>query len=111
HLVISCAFSFGTWAGIDAVVDKDASAAVILALIAAMLAVVVWARLRRRDIYPLAVIFGTAIIVSTVWLGYTMKFNDEGVLLMLALWLIGSSTVAGRMLTLTARRWRDEGAT
>lgn len=109
HLTISCAFSFGTWAGIDAVVDKATSAGVLLALVAAMIAVIAWTRLRRRDIYPLAAVFGTAIIVSTVWLGYTMTFNDEGVLLMLAIWLIGTSTVACRLLTLTAHRWRDEG--
>lgn len=110
HLTISCAFAFGTWAGIDAVVDKDSSSGVILVLIAAMFVVVAWTRQRRRDIYPLAVVLGTAIIVSTVWLGKTMKFNDEGVLLMLAIWLIGTSTVAGHMLTSTARRWREGDA-
>jgi uncharacterized membrane protein len=110
HLTISCAFAFGTWAGIDAIVEKGRNAGVVLTLLAAMIAVFAYARRQRRDIYPLAVVLGTAIIVSTVWLGNAMEFNDEGVLLMLAIWLIGSSTVAGRLLTSTARRWREAGA-
>jgi hypothetical protein len=32
-------------------------------------------------------------------------------LLMLALWLIGTSTAAGRVLTVLNRRWRMAGAT
>jgi uncharacterized membrane protein len=108
HLVLSCAFAFGTWAGVAAVVDDVANAGVGLVLIVAMVAVFAYARYQRRDVYPLAVVLGTFIIVSAVWLGKFTAFRDEGTLLMLALWLIGSSTAAGRLLTVTARRWRDE---
>ena len=65
---------------------------------------------RRNDIYPLAVVMGTFIIVSLVWLAQLSGFDDEGMLLLLALWLIGTSTAAGRVLTVLKRRWRAEVA-
>ena len=65
---------------------------------------------RRSDIFPIAMVMGTFIVVSITWLAKVIKFEDESVLLFLALWLIGTSTVAGRMLTITARRWRAENA-
>ena len=75
-----------------------------------MAAVYAYAWRRRADIYPIAVVMGTFIILSLCWLGDTMKFKDEGVLLVMALWLIGTSTAAGRILTLMSRRWRVEAA-
>ena len=110
HLVLSCAFAFGTWAGIAAVVDDVANAGVGFLLIVAMGLVFSYAQYQRRDIYPLAVVLGTFIIVSAAWLGKATEFHDEGTLLLLALWLIGTSTAAGRLLTVTARRWRGEAA-
>jgi hypothetical protein len=108
HLVLSCAFAFGTWAGIYAIVDNIPNGGVILILLAAMIAVFVWTRRQRRDIYPLAVVLGTFILIGAVWLGNVTQSHDEGALLVLALWLIGTSTAAGRLLTVTARRWRDQ---
>jgi hypothetical protein len=73
-----------------------------------MVATVVYAMRRRDDIYPLAVVMGTCIILSLTWLAQLNGFHDEGMLLMLALWLIGTSTAAGRVLTVLNRRWRAE---
>jgi hypothetical protein len=75
-----------------------------------MIAVTLYALRRRSDIYPVAVVMGTFIIVSMVWLANVSRDIDEGILLLMALWLIGTSTAAGRVLTLLARRWRAEGA-
>jgi len=107
---ISCAFAFGSWAGVLAVVDNDASHLILPALGLAMALVAVYALRTRKDIYPIAVVLGTFIIVTLVWLGKVTKFKDEGVLLLLAVWLIGTSTVAGHILASTARRWRTERA-
>jgi hypothetical protein len=63
---------------------------------------------RREDIYPLAVVMGTFIIVSLVWLARVGDFNDEGTFLLMAIWLIGTSTAAGKVLTSLARTWRAE---
>jgi hypothetical protein len=49
---------------------------------------------------------GTFIILSTGWLAQTIEFHDEGMFLLLALWLIGTSTAAGKILTALARAWR-----
>ncbi len=64
----------------------------------------------RTDIFPLAVVMGTFVVVSMVWLIDVTNFRDEGMFLLLALWLIGCSTAAGRILAVTARRWREAGA-
>ena len=108
---ISCAFAFGTWAGVFAVIESGRSPLILPALALAMVVVAVYAMRTRKDIYPIAVVLGTFIIVTLVWLGKVTQFKEEGVLLLLAVWLIGTSTVAGRILASTARRWRAEGAT
>jgi uncharacterized membrane protein len=110
RIAIFCGFAFGSWVGILGVLDNDVSGLVLLALAAAMLLVVFHALRTRTDIFPLAVVMGTFIIVSMVWWADVTNFKDEGVFLLLALWLIGCSTVGARVLALTARRWREEGA-
>jgi hypothetical protein len=82
----------------------------VLALAAAMAAVAAYAMKRRNDVYPLAVVMGTFIIVSLVWLARVVDFNDEGTFLLMALWLIGTSTAAGKVLTSLSRTWHPESA-
>jgi hypothetical protein len=116
RLLLSCAFGFGTWGGMLGVAGGDivfddlrSDPAAVLALAAAIAAVVAHAVHRRDDVYPLAVVMGTFIIVSLVWLARVVEFRDEGTFLFMALWLIGTSTAAGRILTSLARKWRTEG--
>jgi uncharacterized membrane protein len=109
RLLISCAFAFATWAGVGAIDDRSAGGLILLGVLIAMATVVIHAYGRRTDIYPLAVVMGSFIIVSMAWLGENMGFNDESVLGVLAVWLIGTSTAAGRILAVTSRRWRKEG--
>jgi hypothetical protein len=113
RLILSCAFGFATWGGVLGVLGSDLAfgerrgdPAAMLALAAAMTAAVAYALRRRADIYPLAVVMGTFIIVSLVWLAREIEFHDSGMFLLLALWLIGTSTAAGKILTSLARRWR-----
>jgi len=117
RLLMSCAFGFGTWAGVMFIVGigygqdrppNDSLTFVTLTL--AMLATTIYTLRRKSDIYPLAVVMGTFIILSLTWLGQLNGFRDEGMFLMLALWLIGTSTAAGRVLTVLHRRWREEAA-
>lgn len=110
RLALSCGFGFGTWAGVLAIVDRESNAGVVLVLFIAMAAVAGWAWQRRSDIYPLAVVLGTFIIVSLVWIAKVTNFENEGVLLLLSVWLIGTSTVAARLLSTTLRRWRAQSA-
>ena len=117
RLLMSCAFAFGTWAGLMTVLDfgyggqgPRGDSLTFLTLTFAMVATTVYTLRRRTDIYPLAVVMGTFIIISLVWFAQLSGFDDEGMLLMLALWLIGTSTAAGRVLTVLNRRWRVEAA-
>jgi uncharacterized membrane protein len=111
RLAISCAFAFGTWAGVMAIDHQATAGTDLLALLITMIVVALHAWRRRSDIYPLATVMGSFIIVSLVWIGDSMRFNDETGLIVLAAWLIVTSTAAGRVLAVTARRWRAQGAT
>jgi hypothetical protein len=115
RLLMSCAFGFGTWAGLLSVTEFGYSytgprgdSLTFLTLTIAMAATTVYTLRRRTDVYPLAVVMGSFIIISLVWFAQLSGFADEGMLLMLALWLIGTSTAAGRVLTVLNRRWRAE---
>jgi len=117
RLVLSCAFGFATWGGVIGVMGGNLSfdnrgidPVSLLILASAMIAVTVYAVHRRNDIYPLAVVMGTFIIVSTVWVARVVEFRDEGMFLVLALWLIGTSTAAGKILTALSHAWRAERA-
>lgn len=110
RITVSCAIAFGTWAGITAIFEPEVRAVVLPALLVAMAAVTLHTLRRRQDIYPLAAVLGSFIIMSLVWIAKAIDFDGEGVFLILALWLIGASTAAGRILTVTSRRWRAEGA-
>jgi uncharacterized membrane protein len=117
RLLMSCAFGFGTWAGLMSVTDLGYShtgprgdSLTFLTLTFAMAATTVYTLRRRTDIYPLAVVMGSFIIISLIWFAQLSRFDDAGMLLMLALWLIGTSTAAGRVLTVLNRRWRAEAA-
>lgn len=118
RLTLSCAFAFGTWGGVLGVMGGDlvfddlrGDPIAVLILAAAMVAVVAHTLRRHTDVYPLAVVMGTFIMVSLVWLARVIEFHDEGTFLALALWLIGTSTAAGKVLTSLTRRWRAGAAT
>lgn len=115
RVLVSAAFTFCTWAGMVALFDSDSSnylresnPLALLASLATMAAAAAYAFRRRQDIYPLAAVAGAFIIVGMGMLIRLFDNADEGLLLLAALWLIGSSTVAGRVLLGLMRRWRDE---
>lgn len=108
RLALSAGFGFVCWAGLLVITGPDGQLPAGLGVLAAMAAVTAQSLRQRRDIYPLAVVTGSFIFLSVVWLVDTMKLRSENVFLLLALWLIGSSTAAGRLLTTLARRWRVE---
>jgi uncharacterized membrane protein len=111
RLAIFCGFAFGTWVGILGVVDHHVSGLVVPGLAVAMALTALHAWRRRTDIFPIAMVMATFIIVGLVWVADITNFKEEGLFLLLAVWLIGTSTFAARMLADTVRRWREEGAT
>jgi uncharacterized membrane protein len=118
RLVLSCAFAFGSWAGVIAFLDldravefRDASGFSLPWLASLMAAVAIYTLRRRHDIYPLAVVLGTFIIVSVAGIANGLEWSDEIGLFVLALWLIVTSTIGGRWLMMLMRRWRAEQGT
>jgi uncharacterized membrane protein len=89
--------------------DTGAShgAAVVLSFVAAGAAIAVATWRARRDVFPMALIAASAIAISTVWLGHSMRINDIGAFFMIAFWLIAASTGAGLLLMHWVRAWRD----
>jgi uncharacterized membrane protein len=70
---------------------------------------IVYATLRRRnDVYPLALVFGAWIAISTAFLVKQLQFKDLGNVLVLAAWLIAASGAAGFVLMKWVREWRAE---
>ena len=118
RLLVSCAFLFLTWAGVMASWGDDYYAygteprfsIAPIAVLAAMAATIAWALRRRDDVYPLAVVMASFIAVTLVWIGDAIDDPDEGVFLMLALYLIGVSTAGGRVLLVLMRRWRTQAS-
>jgi len=114
RLILSCAFVFLTWAGVLGVIeDHDFGGEhIVLAIIVptlAILAVGAYALRQRGDIYPLAVVMSSFVVVVMCWIPQASG-SDETTFFMMALWLIGASTVGGRVLTLLMRQWRAERA-
>jgi uncharacterized membrane protein len=120
RILVSAAFGFCTWSGlmglfddhhVDGVGFTRGEPLTVLASLATMGVVGLYAYHVRKDIYPLSVVVGSFIIVG---FGGVIRIFDnlsEGLLLVCALWLIGSSTVGGKWLVSLMRRWRDEART
>lgn len=113
RLLLSCGFGFVTWVGVMGVVEngflfgEGSSVTAVVGSFAAMGAVAWLALRRRRDIYPLAVAMGSFIVVVLCAIP-RLTSDDDALFFTLALWLIVSSTVTGKLLMTLMRRWRAE---
>lgn len=113
RLIVTCGMAFVTWAGITGVEGSELiafsgraqppSAAWAYLLMTAVAVVTV---LRRRDVYPLALAMASFILVSLCWIPKGVGGSDAGTVFAMALWLIATSGVAGRVLLTLMRRWR-----
>ena len=71
---------------------------------------IVWSLRARRDVFPIAMAMTAAIIIVLSLIPHVARDSEEGVLLLMALWLIGASTAGGKWLLHLQRRWRAEEA-
>lgn len=118
RVLASYGFLFGTAACVFAIVNdgrvfSTTAAKVgthdmgVIVAFAVACAIVGAATLRaRRDVFPLALIAGSWIAISTTFLVRHMKLADLGSFFLLAIWLIGTSTAAGFLLMRWVRAWR-----
>ena len=61
----------------------------------------------HRDVFPLTMLAGCWITISTVWLAHSMRLSDIGQFFIIAAWLTGSSAAAAKLLMHLLHQWRD----
>lgn len=83
---------------------QDAIVTLAFALICA--GIVVAALRARRDVFPLALVAGSWIAISTAWIIGNIRSHDLGSFFMIAMWLIITSTGTGYLLMRWVRAWR-----
>lgn len=115
RFALAWAVAFGTWGGIYAIfgsgpdLSNDSADALTLVVLLGLLAAIAVLTVRqRRDVFPLALIAGCLIVLTTTALAKFVDFDELGVFFLLSLWLIASSTVCGRVLMGVVRAWRAE---
>ncbi len=106
------AMLFVTWVGVRASLrgfrsgHGDSNVVGFVGALIALGITVVLALRERRDIFPLAMAGTAVIIIVTCSIPRGFDSFDEGLLLVMALWLIGASTLVGKVLAYLQRRWR-----
>jgi uncharacterized membrane protein len=106
-LTLVCAFGFMTSAGLVALEPDSMSGddgVTLLAVLALEAGLVLYAMRSQSDVFPLALTAASLIVLSTFAFGVHTDF-DIGTAFMLALWLIVTSTISGRVLMSLFREW------
>lgn len=108
RLALACCFGFLTWAGIDALAERNGSsdeAMALLLVLALEAGIALYAVRTRDDVFPLALTAGSLIALGTATLAIHAGYDDIGHFFTIALWLVISSTVSGRILMSCVRDW------
>ena len=108
RLLLCAGLGYGTAASLPHMSSHGPGVLLAYGLISLAMAGATWTR--RRDVFPLTALAGSWLVVSSVWLGHTLRFNDVGVLFLMAAWVIGSSTATAALLMRCARQWRAMAA-
>jgi len=116
RLLLALGFIYGTVASIAVVagatwgrseISSLPQNAFVIAFFALVSAAVAWATLRgRKDVFPMALVIGSWIAITTAILVTQLRFQDLGGFFLVAAWLIGTSTAAGVLLMRLVREWR-----
>jgi uncharacterized membrane protein len=112
RLLLSLGLGYGTAASLPYIAGQGSSALMLFAVVSIGIGAATW--LRRQDVFPLTVLAGSWITLSTAWLAHSMRLNDLGEFFVIAMWLIASSTLTGMLLMRWLRQWRTaatEGVT
>ncbi|MEQ1516667.1 MAG: DUF2157 domain-containing protein [Usitatibacteraceae bacterium] len=84
---------------------------VLLVFFFACVGVVVLALKQKRDVFPLAVIAGSFVVISTTFITKVIKNPEIGTMFVIAAWLIATSTAAAFVLMHYVRAWRAQPGT
>jgi uncharacterized membrane protein len=111
RLLAALGFLYGTAAGIAEAVATGSSHLAIPAFAAASAAIAVAALRAKRDVFPLALVIGSWIAISTAYLVHATRLQEVGTLFVVAIWLVGTSSAAAFVLMRWLRAWQvdDDG--
>ena len=114
RFALACGMLFGTSAGFFAIVGGFEGRALdpltLIILVGVFAGVAAYTLRQRRDVFPLALIGGSFIVLTTTLIGRYVDFDDVGAFFLMSLWLIASSAVTGHVLLKYVRAWRAEAA-
>jgi uncharacterized membrane protein len=120
RLILTCAVSFATWAGILAIVGSGPYPAQtegwsVLWVPAILVGFAVYTLRRRTDVFPLALIAASIVLLGVFGIIKSTESGRTGTVgmaLLVAGWLIVGSSAAARVITNLLRTWREaeEGA-
>jgi uncharacterized membrane protein len=109
---------FGTWAGSLAILgdeigvhgSRNNHAWLVFIITTLLVGLGTYTFRRRADVFPLTLIAGSLIVFGTCAIAKKGDYEPDnmGLFFVLALWLIVSSTLAGRGLARLVRAWRNE---
>lgn len=111
RLILAFALGYASWAGTLAIIGEDgadSNAAALIFVLFAFAGVAAYAVRERNDVFPLAAISGSLILLTTFGLAKAMDFDNDAIFFVLSIWLIASSTVSGRLLMKLVRSWNQE---
>jgi len=120
RMLMSIAFLYGTIASIVAILGREwygggattrLDVATVLVFAGVSIALAVDTLFKKRDVFPMALIIGCWIAVTTTTLVRALEFRDIGAFFLVAMWLVGTSSAAAFVLMRWLRAWRiDEDA-
>jgi uncharacterized membrane protein len=105
RMLAGLGFLYGTAAGIAQALSTESSHLAIPAFALASAAIAVAALRAKRDVFPLVLVIGSWIAISTAFLVHAIRFEDLGTLLVIAAWLVGTSSAAAFALMRWVREW------
>lgn len=111
RFALACAVAYGTWAALIVVVRAEGPAAGYVGLVVPLVVfagVAAHTLQRQVDVFPLALLEASLIVLSTTAIVEYFEWDDIGVLFVIAAWLIASSTLAGHWLMRLVREWETE---
>ena len=113
RFTLACAVAYGTWAAMIVVVRAEGPAGGYVGLLVPLMVfagVAMHTLQRQADVFPLAMIEASLILLSTTAIIEYADWDDIGILFVIAAWLVVSSTVAGHYLMRLVRAWDVAGS-
>ncbi|WP_290643328.1 DUF2157 domain-containing protein [Aquabacterium sp.] len=105
RLLLTIGLGYGVAASLPDMTEHGEAIIGLYALISIAIAGATLAH--RLDVFPLTVLAGCWIAISTVWMAHAMGLNDVGQFFIITVWLTGSSAAAAKLLMHLLHQWRD----